>query len=66
MPRMGGTALLKAVQQLDEKIPFILVTGYDKDHVIDKNFDSLVLNKPFDFDALSRLIQGLIHKRYGN
>ncbi len=64
MPKMGGTALLKAVLQRDEKIPFILVSGYDKDNVIDKKSDFPVLNKPFDFDELSRLIQGLIHKRH--
>jgi len=62
MPRMGGEALLKAVRQLDEKMPVILVTGYDKAHVLEgvRAQDYLVLNKPFDFDSLSRSIQTLL------
>ncbi|NWF37015.1 PAS domain S-box protein [Mariprofundus sp. KV] len=63
MPRMGGVELFKAVRQLNEKMPLILVTGYDRDHVLDKGIqmqNALVLNKPFDFDELSRSIQANI------
>ncbi|NWF39693.1 PAS domain S-box protein [Mariprofundus sp. NF] len=63
MPRMGGVELFKAVRLLDEAMPVILVTGYDKDHVLDKGIEmkhALVLNKPFDFDELNRSIQANI------
>ena len=46
-----------------EAMPLILVTGYDRDHVLDKGIEmkhALVLNKPFDFDELNRSIQANI------
>lgn len=63
MPRMGGVELFKTVRQIDESLPIILVTGYDRDHVLDKGIQmqsALVLNKPFDFDELARSIQANI------
>jgi len=63
MPRMGGVQLLKRIRQSDAALPVILITGYDKSHVLDGEIqDSCcrVLNKPFDFDLLSRTVQMLI------
>ena len=61
MPRMGGVELVKAVREQDESIPIILVTGYDRDHVFEKDMQNCpVLNKPFNFDELARSIQANI------
>jgi len=63
MPRMGGVPLLNAVRKIDKKIPVILATGYDKDHVLDKGMkmeEFQLIIKPFDFNALSRVIQHTI------
>jgi len=65
MPRMGGAELIRAVRQQTENMPFIMVTGYDKNHVLDKHEELFsqqcqVINKPFDFNVLSSKIQELI------
>ena len=60
MPEMGGLKLAQAVRQLDENIPIIFATGYDKDDVLEGNIhlgNSLVISKPFSFSELSQLIQ---------
>lgn len=60
MPRMSGTELLNSVRLLDKKLPVILATGYDKSHLQGDNIQQKscqVINKPFDFDDLSRSIQ---------
>ena len=63
MPILGGIDLLKSVRQSNTSLPFILVTGYDLDHVMDsamqhKNYH--LLHKPFNFEILSESIQTLI------
>jgi len=66
MPRMGGAELLKTVRQSGSELPFILITGYDKDNVLPKDIqpqNCLVLNKPFNFDALSESIQTMIRPK---
>jgi len=66
MPKMGGIDLLNHVHKLNETVPIILATGYDKGHVMELGLtaDSCqMINKPFDFNTLSRVIQQLIsHK----
>ncbi|MES0371758.1 MAG: PAS domain S-box protein [Mariprofundaceae bacterium] len=60
MPRMSGTDLLNSVRLLDRKLPVILATGYDKSHLQGENIQDKscrLINKPFDFDDLSRSIQ---------
>jgi len=66
MPRMGGALLFQSVRKFDKELPIILVTGYDKDNVLDTEIldqHSLVLKKPFDFHLLSRSIQEMIALR---
>jgi len=53
--------------QMDERkiktVPAILITSYDKDHVLHQKIymaHCMVLNKPFDFDDLFRTVQSLI------
>ena len=65
MPRMGGIDLLSHIRRLDDSLPFILATGYDKNQVVEQSDllqDCQVINKPFDFDLLSLSIQTLINK----
>lgn len=64
MPEMGGQELLQAVRQVDEHLPVILATGYDRQHVLDQNICTdgcHIISKPFDFEALSQTIRELIH-----
>ncbi|TLS67258.1 PAS domain S-box protein [Mariprofundus erugo] len=63
MPKMGGVELLRSVRRYNEQLPFMLVTGYDRDHVIGVGAPGnhcQILNKPFNFDVLSRSIQSLV------
>jgi len=63
MPKMGGIELAKCIRQLDKRAPIIFATGYDKEseftdgNQVDK---SLLINKPFSYDKLSRMIQDMI------
>jgi len=66
MPNMGGIELLKAIRQLDKRVPVILTTGYDKSLVTSNAIqmqNCQILNKPFKFDLLSNTIQQLIKKK---
>lgn len=63
MPRLNGTDLVLRVRESGSSIPVILVTGYDRGHVLDEHLQMEhcdVINKPFHFDALSRRIRQLI------
>jgi len=64
MPKMGGVELLQNIRRTDAHMPFILTTGYDRQHVLGEKINGLnctVLTKPFDFNMLSSVIHGLIH-----
>ncbi len=63
MPRMGGHSLFMKIRQQNKQTPIILVTGYDRSHILSSNSKLehfKVINKPFDFDKLSQDIQELI------
>jgi len=63
MPRMGGLELMTQVKKLDQTMPVMLITGYDRDHVMNKNLlreGCQLLNKPFNFDILSQTIQAMV------
>jgi len=60
MPRMGGIDLVNAIYQLNETLPIILITGYDNTHELDKicqRRNCQVINKPFDYDDLFKVVQ---------
>ncbi len=62
MPRMNGTDLVMHAREIKKDMPAILVTGYDRGHVVNDRFKLArchVLNKPFDFDDLSQRIRKL-------
>ncbi|MES0372255.1 MAG: PAS domain S-box protein, partial [Mariprofundaceae bacterium] len=58
MPKMGGIDLMKAIHQLDKKIPIVFMTGYDMGHLLEsENLESnQVISKPFSVEKLSELI----------
>ncbi len=63
MPRMGGVDLIKQLRSQGSDVPAIFVTGYDKDQALDigSGIDqSIILNKPFDLNYLSHVIQELL------
>jgi DNA-binding NtrC family response regulator len=60
MPKMTGIELLRAIRQLDEKIPFIIITGYaDVENAIEamRLGASDFIKKPFDMDELRLQIE---------
>jgi len=64
MPEMGGVELLLSIRRTDAHLPFILTTGYDRQHVLGEKINGLnckVLTKPFDFNMLSSVIHQLLH-----
>lgn len=63
MPEMGGLKLLHMIREIDQQVPVILSTGYDKDDVLDQNTireHCEIIHKPFDFDDMGRIIQSMI------
>ena len=60
MPKITGIELLRAIRQLDEKIPFIIITGYaDVENAIEamRLGASDFIKKPFDMDELRLQIE---------
>jgi len=63
MPVMGGIELAISIRQLDNNIPIIFATGYDKDEAIpseDRIHNSIIISKPFSFEEISQLIREMI------
>jgi len=66
MPKMSGIELLDAVHHIDDKLPVILITGYDKEAVLGDHTCSehcLLLNKPFGFEILSQAIRTMLKSK---
>ncbi|MBI5591306.1 MAG: response regulator [Deltaproteobacteria bacterium] len=70
MPRMDGWETLAALRGLSPGIPFVLTSGYDKEHVIagdHTEWPQAFLKKPYQFKELSDSIrQSLQNKRREN
>ena len=63
MPKMGGVELAEEVRRLDNDMPIIFVTGYDKERAlsVSQGIDcNLVLNKPFNIEYLSHAIRDML------
>jgi len=63
MPVCGGVPLAKRMRELNPDLPVIFMTGYDKDHLLEKGEQlahDLMLSKPVNFDALSHSIRQLL------
>jgi len=63
MPEMGGIAVCKEIRKQHSDVPIILMTGYDKDHVLNgktaiEHCD--VVKKPVKLTHLSSVIRGLL------
>ncbi|WP_198507296.1 PAS domain S-box protein [Mariprofundus ferrinatatus] len=59
MPVMGGMDAAKRIRELDEKLPIIFATGYDRGSLDDAGreiSDHEIINKPFTVESLSQLI----------
>lgn len=64
MPHMGGKELFRKLRQLNPRLPFLLITGYDslKSAGISVGDDDCALiNKPFSVSRLSRQLHSMIH-----
>lgn len=58
MPEMNGLELLKAIKEIDDHIPVLLISAFSE-HSIDKarNMGALdILSKPIDIDQVAELI----------
>ena len=63
MPKMSGYELAKKVRALRNRIPILLVTGYDKgmiDHVENSLEHIKILHKPFSFQELTQILRELL------
>ena len=66
MPRMQGVELASLIKQDNPKLPVILVSGYDKDDVLDGGMYSLVdqvLAKPFSVETMSAVLHRHLNNR---
>ena len=63
MPKMGGHELFAKIRETNHNVPIILVTGYDRSHILKSNIrmeNFEVIHKPFNYDVLSEHIQKLL------
>ncbi|MDX8405064.1 MAG: response regulator [Mariprofundus sp.] len=63
MPKMGGISLARAIRKIDEHVPVIFATGYNKDQVIppdNKIHHSTVISKPFSLEKVSHLLREML------
>ncbi|WP_018294437.1 PAS domain S-box protein [Mariprofundus ferrooxydans] len=66
MPGMGGVELAREIRKLNDNIPIILATGYDRALVTSGNADISnchVLSKPYSFEAASQMISRMLSKQ---
>jgi DNA-binding NtrC family response regulator len=66
MPGMDGLALLRAIRELDNEVPVVLVTAYS---TVDSAVEALrlgasdFLKKPYDMEELARLVERTLEHR---
>ncbi|MEM1055057.1 MAG: ATP-binding protein [Bacteroidota bacterium] len=58
MPEMSGRELAARIHQREDAMPVVLLTG-DTDPEVDTDTVAAVVRKPFDADALDRVLRGL-------
>jgi len=69
MPRMNGTEAVKKMRLINNKLPVVLVTGYDRSQAVDltDNIDgAVILSKPFSFEMLSQTLRSLLEVKPRN
>ena len=60
MPGMSGWEVAEEIKKIDQKIPVILITGWEvlyKEREIKKSGIDLVVNKPFQIDQILRIVK---------
>jgi two-component system cell cycle sensor histidine kinase/response regulator CckA len=64
MPPVSGAGLIKGVLQINPKLPIILVTRYDGEHVPDdiRHLIQYVLSKPFTRTELLNAVRTVLDK----
>ena len=62
MPNMNGMEMAKEIRAINKNVPFIFVTGYDKELFAKKalQHNDVLLSKPLSIPKLSRSIQSLL------
>ena len=64
MPVMGGIELAREVRNRNQNMPIIFITGYDREQTRGLGEEinhCTVLNKPFEFESLSRTIHHMLN-----
>jgi len=64
MPGMQGLELAWRIKQCNQRMPVILISGYDKNEVLDDSVYGIVdqvVTKPFSVEAISSLLYQLLH-----
>ncbi len=64
MPKMNGLDMAKAIRTIQQDIPFIFLTGYDKELFASNEVlkNDVLLTKPLSIPEMSRSIQQLLNK----
>jgi PAS domain S-box-containing protein len=66
MPEMGGEETFRALQEVHAGIPVIVTSGYGEQDIIDRfagqGFAGFI-QKPFEFEALLRIVHGAVSQR---
>ncbi len=63
MPRMSGTAALRAIRKLRPDLPAVIISGYGQKDTLGEFANSpctVALEKPFDVDRLYQTVAGLL------
>ena len=67
MPKMGGVEVAKCIHEIDEDMPFIFATGYDKEQTIKLEDEQMaccsILEKPYTVEKLGQSVRESLHYR---
>jgi len=58
----GADAYAVAERLAADKVPFVFATGYGRDGVSERWADQAVIQKPFQFETLERVLQSALKK----
>jgi CheY-like chemotaxis protein len=61
MPGMNGAQLAREIQQQLPGLPIIFVSGYADTAALERVTGSVMLRKPFDFEALTKAVGEMLH-----
>lgn len=67
MPKMNGVDCIKAIRQVDPKVPILIMSGYAENEKIQRGLEAGAngfIHKPFEFKDLLRKMSGIIDEQH--